>query len=92
MHYRAGLPGWRWVARAGLTIQVRVEVLRDSEADVFVARSPDLDGLIVEAKTLDELRTEVMNAAAELLDLAMKGQHARARTDIHVSDSLLCAA
>lgn len=92
MQYRAGLPGWKLFARAGGTVVVRVEVMKDADAGVYVARSRDLDGLVVEAPTLDELRTEVIGAASQLLDIAMDGQHARAKTDIRMSDSVLCPA
>ena len=92
MKYRAGLPGWKLFARAGGTVVVRVDVMKDDEAGVFVARSRDLDGLVVEAPTLDELRQEVIGATSQLLEMAMDGQHARAKTDIRMSDSVLCAA
>lgn len=92
MHYRAGLPGWKLFARVGGTIMVRVDVMKDAEAGVFMARSPDLDGLVVEARTLDELHAEVKHAIHELMDLAMKGQRAHAKTDLHWSDSVHCPA
>lgn len=92
MKYRAGRPGWKLFARVGGTIIVQVQVMRDDEAGVYVARSRDLDGLVVEAATLDELRSEVIGAATSLLDLAMNGQPTRAKTDIRLSDSVFCAA
>lgn len=69
MHYRAGLPGWKLAARAGATISHRVHVLKDGEAGVFVATSHDLDGLTVEAETIEELHHEVQVAADQLLTL-----------------------
>lgn len=92
MKYRAGRLGWKLFARAGGTVVVRVEVMKDDAAGVYVARSHDLDGLVVEAPTLDALRDEVIGAASSLLDSALEGQHARAKTDIRLSDSVLCAA
>jgi predicted RNase H-like HicB family nuclease len=90
--YRVGLPLWKTAARMGWTLQVRVEAMKDEEAGVFVARSPDLDGLVVEAKTLEELHVEVMHAADSLLELALRGQPARAHTDLHLGSSVFCAA
>jgi Domain of unknown function (DUF1902) len=54
--YRVGLPGWKISAECGIQMRLRVNIIQDLEANVYVARSPDLDGLIVEAPTLDHLR------------------------------------
>jgi len=65
--YRVGLPFWRFMARRGVPMYLRVNVLRDSAASVFVATSPDLDGLVVEAETMDELVTEARELISMLL-------------------------
>ncbi len=91
MNYRAGLPGWKLAARAGFRINVRVNVMKDEEAGVYVGTSPDLRGLTVEAQTLEELRSEVHGAAAKLLELALH-MPARAKTEIRISDPVSCAA
>lgn len=44
-----------------------MNVTHDAEADVFVATSNDLRGLVCEAATLEELRTEVEGAVWDLL-------------------------
>lgn len=67
MAYRVGLPGWKLAARARLPMSLRVEVLRDDEAGVFVATSPDLAGLVAEAATLDELVKEVNAGVHDLI-------------------------
>lgn len=92
MSYRAGFPGWKFAARAGVRINIRVNVLRDEEAGVYVATSPDLNGLTVEAETFDELRQEIHGAAAQLLELELHQSPARAKTEIRMSDSVFCAA
>ena len=46
---------------------IHVDVIYDSEAQVFVAESPDLQGLVVEAKTLSQLKVELQYCIAELL-------------------------
>lgn len=72
MHYRVGLPFWKVAALHGLPISLRVDIRRDEEAGVYVARSPDLDGLVVEARSLDDLRLEALGAAEVLLELALQ--------------------
>ena len=90
--YRVGFPGWKLAARLRVPLLIRVDVFQDKDANVFWARSPDLDGLTVEASTLDELRTEVMAAAGELLSLAIHTPHPRAATELRMRDTALCAA
>jgi predicted RNase H-like HicB family nuclease len=49
------------------TIIVRADW--DDEAKVWVATSSDIDGLVTEAATLEELRTKVLAMVEELLEL-----------------------
>lgn len=91
MIYRAGLPGWKLAARAGATISLRVSILKDDEAGVYVARSHDLDGLVAEAETLDALMDEVNSSARELLTMTLH-RPAPARTELRWADTLPCAA
>ena len=93
MNYRAGWPGWKLVARAGGTIVVKVDVMKDNEAGVYVASSGILDGLVVVAKSLDDFRLEVIGAALSLLELAMNCQPpTHAVTDVRFSDAVLSLA
>ncbi len=64
--YRIGYPFWKFIARCGVPLKLRIDVLRDKEAGVFVATSNDLRGLVAEAATMDELIIEV-NAVLETL-------------------------
>lgn len=86
--YRIGFPFWRGAARMGIPLTLRVNVMRDDEAGVFVATSNDLRGLVCEAATMDELVTEVRGATHELLKLQLHSEPA-AKT---VTDLRLCAA
>lgn len=83
--YRVGLPGWRFAARMGVPVRLRVHITQDLEANVYVAESPDLDGLIVEGHTLDDIKREALAAAATLLEMELhtKEDHSRfvAHTD-----------
>lgn len=91
--YRVGFPFWKTVARRGFPLVLRVQIMRDEDAGVYVARSPDLDGLVVEASSLDELRLEALNAADVLLELALKvDQPPRSTTDFRLIDGGHCPA
>lgn len=91
--YRVGLPFWKAAARHGIPVTLRVDIKRDPEAGVYFATSPDLDGLVVEAATLDELRAEALGAAEVLLELAFKSDHLpRTVTDFRLRDGAFCAA
>ena len=72
MTYRVGWPFWQAFARRGVTLTLRVHVMRDEEVGVYVATSPDLQGLVAEAETLDELATNVKAAAVDLLEGELK--------------------
>lgn len=92
--YRVGFPFWKVLARHGVPVTLRVRITRDDEAGVYVASSPDLDGLVVEAKSLDELRTEALGAASVLLDLAVDGDKSpkSLTADFRLVDTAPCAA
>ena len=90
--YRVGLPGWKLAAWFRVPLLVRVNVYRDNDANVYWATSPDLDGLTVEATTLDELRQEVSWAASELLSMMIHTPNPRAATELRIREPALCAA
>lgn len=70
--YRVGMPGWKLAAELGVPVRLRVYIKQDLEANVYVAESPDLNGLIVEGHTLDEIKGEALAAAAILLELELR--------------------
>jgi len=65
--YRIGWPFWRFLAPFGVPLYLRLNFQQDSEASVIVAVCPDLNGLIVEAETMDEFVEEAQEMAALLL-------------------------
>ena len=65
-----------------MSLLIRVENIHDDEANVNVASSPDLKGLVVEAETLDELEKEVRDLVPELLTLNLPKLHAKAGTHV----------
>ena len=66
--YRVGNPFWRLLARLGIPLVVRVDVVYDKDANVYVATSPDLRGLVAEAKTKEELIASVYDCVDLLLE------------------------
>lgn len=78
--YRVGLPGWKLAAKMGVPVRLRVNIQYDLEANVYWAQSPDLDGLVVEGHTLDEIKNEALSAAAALLELQLNTRP-QAQTD-----------
>lgn len=78
--YRVGMPGWKLAAKWGMPVRLRVNIRQDLEANVYVAESPDLAGLIVEAHTLDDLKDEALAAAGVLLELELHTKP-KAQTD-----------
>lgn len=85
--YRIGFPFWKQLARLGVPLTVRVHVLRDEEAGVFVATSNDLRGLVCEAKTMDELIPEINSSVNDLLTFHINGNATPPVTDLRI-----CAA
>lgn len=83
--YRVGLPGWKLAAKLGVPVRLRVNITQDLEANVYVAESPDLDGLIVEGHTLDDIKAEALAAAGALLEMELRtkadSRALRAQTD-----------
>jgi predicted RNase H-like HicB family nuclease len=90
--YPVGLPFWKFFARLGVPIRLRVDVFYDAESKSYWAQSPDLDGLIVGGQTLDELHTEISTAASELLSIALHNHSARAETEIRFREKTICPA
>jgi len=82
--YRIGLPLWKQAARLGVPMKIRVNVLRDKEAGVFVATSDDLRGLVCEATTMDHLVVEVNQTIQELLKFHINGDAQRPVTDLRM--------
>lgn len=77
MSYRIGYIGWKIAARMGLPLTAVIDIHRDEEAGVFIATSPSIRGLVVEADTLDQLVKEVNFAAQDLIGHELNGAFAR---------------
>ena len=56
------------LARLGVPLSLRIQVMHDDEADVYIATSTDFAGLVVEAPSLDELMFSVRDCAEMLIE------------------------
>ncbi|MFI3185794.1 MAG: DUF1902 domain-containing protein [Methylococcaceae bacterium] len=66
----------------GIPLLIKVEIIHDDEANVYVATSSDLKGLVVEAEALDELEKEVLDLAPQLLELNNPKLHSKTATHL----------
>lgn len=68
MQYRLGWPLGKVIARMGVPTVIRIFVIKDEEAGVFVGTSRDLPGLVVEADSLEAILDEARAVIPDLLD------------------------
>ena len=69
--YRVGFPGWKLAAKLGVPVRLRVFIAQDLESNVYVAQSPDLEGLVLEGQTLEEIKKEALSCSKFLLEIAL---------------------
>ena len=69
MKYPIRYPLAKLFASLGAVMLIRIDVTYDDEAQVYIATSKDLTGLILEAETFAELKKEAENVIPELLHL-----------------------
>lgn len=67
--YPLNWPLSMFVASLGVPLVIKVEVEYDADANVYVATSPSVRGLVVEASTLDQIRSEVEAVLPKLLEI-----------------------
>lgn len=70
-NYKVGRPLWKFFVRHGATPVIFVQILWDCEAQVFVAHDSNLQGLVTEAPTLEELVHNIKEATEILLEDAL---------------------
>ncbi|NOS90177.1 MAG: DUF1902 domain-containing protein [Methylococcaceae bacterium] len=83
--YRLGWVFAALLAKMGIPLLIKVEIIHDKEANVYIATSSDLRGLVVEANTLDELEKEVFELVPELLALNSPSLRPKAATHLSFS-------
>lgn len=89
--YRVGWPLWKVLAKQGVLLRFKVDVHFDEESKSFWANSPDIDGLIVSANNLEDLREEAFAAARDLLDLEVNTSNVHVRPQMRIEDTHACA-
>ena len=68
--YRVGYPGWKLAARLNVPLLIKLDVIHDKDAGVYVITSADLRGLVVEAPdtaTAEELHEEIHGCVESLM-------------------------
>ncbi len=71
MSVRIGSQGWEESAKAGKVLSFSVNVYFDDECQRYWGESLDLDGLIVEADSVQEFHKEAKLGAASLLEFKL---------------------
>lgn len=66
MYYPMRYPFAKFFQHFGVTLIVRIDVIFDAEAKVYVATSKDISGLVLEAETFQSLESEVREAIINL--------------------------
>jgi hypothetical protein len=72
--YPIEYPLWSLLARFGRRLVVNIEVLHDEEVGVYVATSKNMRGLVCEADTMEELKTEVDRVLRDLVAFCVRGK------------------
>ncbi len=67
--YPFNWPLARSLGAIGVPLLIKIQVFHDDEANVYVASSPNVKGLHIEAESLDELRKEVELTLPELVSI-----------------------
>lgn len=90
--YRLGWPFGRFIAQLGCPVTIRVNVIHDQEANVFIGTSTDIAGFVVEAETLDLLRKESREVMLSLLEMNYKlVVPSDSTTQLRYNENLACA-
>ena len=66
--YRIGKPFWKWFAKHGAILKLRVGVGYDHEAKCYYVAWSDLPGINTDAETLDELKENIKECVDFLLE------------------------
>ncbi|GDX85918.1 hypothetical protein LBMAG43_19600 [Methylococcaceae bacterium] len=72
MDYPINYPLAGLFQRFGFNLVVRIDVIFDDEAKVYVATSKDISGLVLESETFNGLELEVKEAIVNLTQLNQK--------------------
>ncbi|RBL28461.1 hypothetical protein BRN31_14915 [Xanthomonas oryzae pv. oryzae] len=87
LRYRYGWPLSRLAAKAGIPVFLKIDIIKDEEAGVFVATSPDLRGLVVEAESFEALVKETHLVISDLTFEPVPSE-ANMFADMHFQDRI----
>ncbi|HTR00218.1 MAG TPA: DUF1902 domain-containing protein [Candidatus Acidoferrum sp.] len=65
--YRLGWPFSAMLAALGMPLSIKIDVVHDDGVGVYIGTSEDLIGLVAEAMSFEELKSEVKLLVPELL-------------------------
>ncbi|NOQ94596.1 MAG: DUF1902 domain-containing protein [Methylophaga sp.] len=89
MNYPISYPLANFFSALGIKLIIRIDFIHDKEADVFVATSKDIQGLVVEAASYEELQSEIKEAIATLSELSNSKNNMH--TDVVLTDRIATA-
>ena len=75
MSYPTSYPLANFLSKLGVKLVIRIDFIHDKEADVFVATSRDIKGLVIEAANYEELQNEIKDAIGTLSELNSSTTH-----------------
>lgn len=87
MNYPISYPLAGLFAKLGASIIIRVDLIRDEQASVLVATSPDIKGLVLEVETYEQLQAELKEAIIAFYELNHTKNYYRA--NVLLTDNIL---
>ncbi|BCG63995.1 MAG: antitoxin [Methyloprofundus sp.] len=89
MNYPISYPLAKFFSALGAKLIIRIDFIHDKEADVFVATSRDIQGLVIEAASYAELQNEIKETIATLAEL--NNDKNSIHTDVLLTDHIIIA-
>lgn len=89
MNYPISYPLANFFSALGAKLIIRIDFIHDKEADVFIATSKDIQGLVIEAVSYEELQSEIKEAIATLSELSNSKNNMH--TDVVLTDRIATA-
>jgi len=89
MNYPISYPLANFFSALGAKLIIRIDFIHDKEADVFIATSKDIQGLVIETASYEELQSEIKEAIATLSELSNSKNNMH--TDVVLTDRIATA-
>ena len=91
MKYPINYPLAGLFAHMGATLTIRIEFCFDPDAEVFIATSTSIPGLVIEAETFIDLRDQVEEAIPNLLFMNNNKDLHKTSADVVFKDHIVLA-